>query len=334
MTAAPHGNSTTDGTPGTPRALARPLARARALRPGDRVAVVAASGRPDAARLASGVAALRGLGLEVDVLPSASAAHPRFGYLAGEDALRADDLTTALTSPQYAAVFLARGGYGMQRALELTDWQTIVGTAPAPRAVVGFSDVTALSEALAVHLGWASVYGPMPASLGFEPGDGGFERLVRLLFRPETVAGLSFPQARTLVPGAGEGVSLGGTVTLLACGVGTPTSRPARGGVLLLEDVGEEPYRLDRFLTQLRRSGYLDGVAGIVCGTFTDCGPQETVDALLLDRLGDLGAPVLAGADIGHGVPMQPYPLGLPVRLDTAAAQQLTFLRPALLPTP
>jgi muramoyltetrapeptide carboxypeptidase len=88
---------------------------------------------------------------------------------------------------------------------------------------------------------------------------------------------------------------------------------------------------MDMFLTHLRRAGYLDDVRGILCGTWDGCGPPADVEALLADRLGDLGVPVLLGADIGHGVPMQPLPLGLRARLDTATAT-LTFLEPPLTP--
>ncbi|MCD0481058.1 LD-carboxypeptidase [Streptacidiphilus sp. ASG 303] len=291
--------------------MAESLLRPPALRPGDRVAVAAASGPPDQAALDRGLAALRGLGLEPDVLPSARAGG---AYLAGSDALRAADLTRALTDPSYRAVLLACGGYGAQRTLELVDWERV--GAPAPRAVVGYSDVTALLEAVAVRLGWASLFAPMPACDGFHPDSPAFGHLARLLTDPASVRELAFPGARALVPGTAEGVTAGGTATLLASSLGSATSRPARGAVLLLEDVDEEVYRLDRILTQLRRSGYLDGVAGIVCGTFTRCGAPEEVEELLRDRLGDLGVPVLAGADVGHGVPMRTFPIGVRARLD------------------
>jgi muramoyltetrapeptide carboxypeptidase len=295
-----------------------------ALRPGDRVAVIAVSSPADQDNLEIGLQSLRDLGLSPDVFASARAGGD---YLAGDDKLRAEDLTTALTDPAYTAIFLACGGYGAQRTLELIDWDAI-GT-PSPRVVLGFSDVTALSEALAVKLGWVSLFAPMPAIRGFHPGQAGFDGLARLLFSPQSVGELVFPNAKALVPGTAEGFTLGGTATLLACSAGTPTSMPARGGILLLEDVDERLFRLDRFLTQLRRSGYLDGVAGILCGTFTDCGTREEVEELLRDRLGDLGVPVLAGADIGHGGPMQTFPIGVRARLDTEAGV-LSFLEPIL----
>ncbi len=307
-------------TTDSPRSFVRPAA----LRPGDRVAVITVSSPADQDNLEAGLQSLRDLGLSPDVFASARAAGD---YLAGDDKLRAEDLTTALTDPAYTAVFLACGGYGAQRTLELVDWDAI--GSPSPRVVLGFSDVTALSEAVAVKLGWSSLFAPMPAISGFHPGQAGFDGLAQLLFSPGSVQELVFPAAKTLVPGTAEGFTLGGTATLLACSVGTPTSLPARGGILLLEDVDEKTFRLDRFLTQLRRADYFDGVAGIVCGTFTDCGEPEQIEELLLDRLGDLGVPVLAGADIGHGVPMQTFPIGVRARLD-ADRGVLRFLEPVL----
>ncbi|MFD3571542.1 LD-carboxypeptidase [Streptomyces sp. NPDC058667] len=300
------------------------LVRPAALKPGDRVAVIAASGPPDQRNLETGLTSLRGLGLEPEVFASARADGD---YLAGDDRLRAEDLTAALTDPSFAAVFCAAGGYGAQRTLELVDWRRI-GT-PTPRVIVGYSDVTALLEAVAVKLGWASLFGPMPACGGFGPGHDDFDSLARLLTDPKSVRELRFPDSRPLIGGSAEGVTLGGTVTLLACSLGTDTSLPAAGGLVLMEDVGEEPFRLDRFLTQLRRGGYLDGAAGVICGTFTGCGERDQVEALLRDRLGDLGIPVLIRADIGHGVPQQTFPIGVRARLD-ADAGTLTLQDPAL----
>ncbi|MCW2917237.1 MAG: putative muramoyltetrapeptide carboxypeptidase [Actinomycetia bacterium] len=310
---------------GTPSSLLRP----RALRPGDRVAVVAASSPAEQDKLDRGLAAVEGLGLKPDIFGSARDTGSMYDYLAGDDTLRGTDLTRALADPAYAAVFCASGGYGMQRTLERVDWAAI--DASAPKVVVGYSDVTALLEAIAVKLGWVSLFGPMPACDGFYEGPGqyDFDTLARLLFAPDTVRQLTFPGFRTVVPGVAEGMTLGGTATLLAASIGTDTSLPARGGILFLEDVDELPFRMDRIITQLRRSSYSEGVAGILLGTFTECGDPDHVRRMLDERLGDLGVPVLAGADIGHGIDMQTYPIGLRARLD-ATAGTLTFFDPVL----
>ncbi|MFI6386486.1 LD-carboxypeptidase [Nonomuraea sp. NPDC050547] len=298
-----------------------------ALRPGDRVAVIVASSPCNQTKLAGGVAALKAFGLEPEVFDSARAAGTGFDYLAGDDALRAADLTRALADPAYAGVLMAGGGYGAQRTLELVDWSRI--DPAAPKVVAGYSDVTALLEAVAVKLGWGSFFGPMVACDAFHEGAGSyaFDKLMAMITTPVTE--LRFAGARAIVPGVAEGVTVGGNASLLAAGVGTDTSLPAKGAILFLEDVDEYTFRLDRIFTQLRRSTYTDGVAGILLGTFTECGDPGDVERLLADRFGDLGVPVLAGADIGHNVPMQTYPVGVPARLD-ADAGVLTLLKPAL----
>lgn len=291
--------------------------------------MLATSSPADQAELDNGVQALHRLGLQPEVLASARAVTDHLGtnYLAGEDAQRADDLTSALAGRQYHAMFCGRGGYGAQRTLELLDWTAIDPN--FPRVIVGYSDVTALLEAVLARLGWSSLFGPVVAGPDFRVGSAPFQALAKMLFEPAAVTELRFNQSRTLVAGAATGISLGGTLSLLASSLGTPTSVPAHGAILLIEDVGEQPYQLDRMLTQLRRSGYLDGVRGVLAGSFSRCGTPEIIDRLLLDRLGDLGVPVLAGADLGHGVPQQTYPIGVRVELD-ADARVLRLCEPAL----
>ncbi|AKU18862.1 hypothetical protein VV02_12165 [Luteipulveratus mongoliensis] len=287
---------------------------------GDRVAVLSVSGPPVAERLDEGLAVVRSWGLDPVLLDSASAAHPTFDYLAGDDELRARDIEHALTDPSYAAVLLARGGYGSQRTLEHVDWSRVVAAQPRPRHVVGFSDVTALQEGLLRHLGWSSLYGPMVATWYFQQGRAQ-ESLQRALMAPDSVTAIELPDGFALVDGVAEGTLLGGCATLMASSIGSSTAVPAKDAIVFLEDVDEELFRLDRVFTQLRRSGYLDGIRGVVTGTFDGCGDPDLVTALLRDRFADLGVPVLAGADIGHGVPLQTLPIGRRARLDTAAAR-------------
>ncbi|MEU2235719.1 LD-carboxypeptidase [Streptomyces vietnamensis] len=304
------------------------LARAERLGPGARVAVVAPSGPIPEERLAAGLDILRGWGLEPVVAPHVRDTHPTLGYLAGEDRARARDLTEAWCDPSVSAVLCARGGFGAQRMVDLVDWTAI--RAAGPKAFVGYSDVTALHEAFAVRAGFATLHGPMVAAATFLSDPATQESLRAALFEPETVLTLGLDTARALTPGRARGVTLGGCVSLLAADLGTPHGRAsARGGLLLLEDVGEEPYRLDRILTQLLRSGWLDGVAGIGLGSWEECGPYEEVRAVLADRLGGLGVPVLEEMGFGHSPTALTLPLGLPAVLD-ADAGTLTLEEPAL----
>ncbi len=310
------------GRPPEPRSLARP----RALRPGDRLAVLCVSGPVDPEPLATGLDALRFAGLEPVTYPSARDPGTMRPYLAGDDAMRAEDLRAALTDPGIAGILFARGGYGAQRTLEAMDWDGLDGL--PPKVVAGYSDVTAVLEALAVRLGWASLFSPM-AAIRDSASHYSFGSLLRTLMRPEQATEIRYPQASTLVPGTARGITVGGTLSLLVSSLATGTSRPARDGILLLEDVDEQPARLDRMLTQLRRSGYLDGVAGIVTGAFASCGPRELIDDILAERLGVLGVPMITWANVGHGGPFQTFPVGIAAELDAGQAE-LRLLDPPL----
>ncbi|MFF5932884.1 LD-carboxypeptidase [Streptomyces sp. NPDC012508] len=305
-----------------------PLHRPPRLRPGARVAVVAPSGPIPEERLAAGLDILRGWDLEPVVAPHVLDVHPELGYLAGTDESRARDLQEAWCDPAVSAVICARGGYGVQRMVDVIDWAAI--RAAGPKVFVGYSDVTALHEAFAVRTGLATLHGPMAAAATFLKDPRTQESLRATLFEPESVRTLGLGTARPLAPGRAHGVTLGGCVSLLASELGTPHARPsARGGLLLLEDVGEEPYRLDRILTQLLRSGWLDGVAGIGLGSWEECGPYDEVRAVLADRLGGLGVPVVEELGFGHSETALTFPLGVPGVLDAEAAT-LTLDVPAL----
>ena len=312
----------------------RSLARARALRPGDRLAVLCVSGPVDPGSLAAGLDAVRSAGLVPVTYPSLTDAGTMRPYLAGDDAMRAADLRAALTDPGIAGILFARGGYGAQRTLEAMDWDGL-GAAPL-KVLAGYSDVTAVLEAVAVRLGWASLFSPVAVHFGASGAgirDGAahysFGSLLRTLMRPAEATEIRYPQAVTVVPGASRGVTVGGTLSLLTSSLGTGTSRPARGGILLLEDVNEEPYRIDRMLTQLRRSGYLDGVKGIVAGTFSGCGPPGLIQDILAERLAVPAVPMIAWANVGHGGLFQTFPLGIAAELDAGRAT-LRLLDPPL----
>ncbi|MFF3458369.1 LD-carboxypeptidase [Streptomyces sp. NPDC002730] len=307
-----------------PRSLTRPAR----LRPGAKVAVVAPSGPVPEERLAAGLEILRSWDLVPVVMPHVRGRHQELSYLAGSDEERARDLTEAWCDPSVSAVICARGGYGAQRMVDLLDWTAI--RAAGPKILVGYSDTTVLHEAFAVRMGLATLHGPMVGAAAFLKDVRTQESLRATLFEPESVRTLGLETARTMVPGRARGITLGGCVSLLAADLGTPQARTsARGGLLLIEDVGEEDYRLDRVLTQLLRSGWLEGVAGVALGSWAECGPYERVRAVLQNRLGGLGVPVVEEFGFGHGVPALTLPFGVPAVLD-ADACTLTLEVPAL----
>ncbi|MFG2835606.1 LD-carboxypeptidase [Streptomyces zaomyceticus] len=304
------------------------LTRPHRLRPGARVAVVAPSGPVPEERLRAGLDILRSWDLDPVVAPHVLDTHPTLGHLAGADRARARDLTEAWCDPEVSAVICARGGFGAQRMVDLVDWRAI--REAGPKVFVGYSDITALHEAFALRAGYATLHGPMVAAGTFLSDPRTRESLRATLFEPESVRTLGLETARALAPGRARGVTLGGCVSLFAADLGTPYGRPsARGGLLLLEDVGEEPYRLDRILTQLLRSGRLDGVAGIGLGSWSECGPYEEVRAVLADRLGGLGVPVVEEMGFGHSETALTMPLGVSGVLD-AESGTLTLDVPAL----
>ncbi|EMF29878.1 S66 peptidase family protein [Streptomyces pseudogriseolus] len=307
-----------------------PLRRPPRLAPGARVAVVAPSGPIPEDRLAAGLDVLRGWGLDPVTAPHVLDRHGALGYLAGADADRAADLQNAWCDPAVDAVICARGGYGAQRMVDALDWEAM--RAAGPKVLVGFSDITALHEAFAVRLGLVTLHGPMAAGADFVKSARAQEHLRATLFDPESVRTLRTDRSggTALVPGRARGVTLGGCLSLIAGGIGTPHTRDsARGGLLCLEDVGEETYRLDRYLTQLLRAGLFDGVAGLVLGSWAECDPYDEVRTLLVDRLGGLGVPVAEQFGFGHCEDALTLPFGVAAELD-ADAGTLTLDEPAL----
>jgi len=250
----------------------------------------------------------------------------RAGYLAGDDDARAAELAAALADPEVEAIFCARGGYGLMRILDRLDAAAL---ARAPKLIVGFSDVTAL-HAWAARAGVASLHGPVVTQLGRVPAEDA-AALFALCESPAPPAPLG--GLRALHGGRGEGPLVGGNLEMISRLVGTPYALPLDGAVLFLEDVGERPYRIDRQLTQLRLAGALDRLAGVVLGDFVGCvekdGTGPDAEAVLAERLGARGIPVLAGAPIGHGERNRALPHGARARVD-AAAGTLEFLEGAV----
>lgn len=292
--------------------------RPAALRPGDQVMLVSPSGptRPD--RVARGVELLTGWGLRPVPAPHAYA---RRGYLAGDDALRAADLNAALADPAVRGVLCTRGGYGAQRVVDLIDMAAVRRD---PKVVAGFSDITALQFALWRGARLATVHGPGAAWLDERTPAVSAESLRRALMSPEpvTVAAVATEETTPVrVPGTATGPLLGGNLCMITSSLGTPDMPDLTGAILLVEDVGEPPYKVDRMLTQLRRAGALAGVAGVAVGQFTDCADDwgVTVVDVLTERLADLGVPVLGGLPIGHGVGQLTVGVGVPATLDATA---------------
>ena len=284
---------------------------------GARVDVVAPSSGFDEASFADGLQVLRDFGL-VPIL--GEHVRDRAGYLAGEDALRTADLRHALLRKDTQAVFCARGGYGLTRLLPALLRDTEVLGALGDKLLVGFSDVTAL-HALCLRQGAASLHGPVVTSLR-RVGDASRELLRRLLFEPRGLGVITPETAVRIAGGRARGLVVGGNLSVLTRLIGTAVWPSLEGRILLLEDVGERPYRLDRMLTHLLLAGAFDRVAGVLLGDFTRCDEpgarpgDPTAADVLRERLGTLGVPVLGGFPTGHGDECFPLLLGTHVLVD------------------
>ncbi|MFJ4098183.1 S66 peptidase family protein [Amycolatopsis japonica] len=279
-------------------------------RPGDTIALVAPAGPVPPDLVEKALPVLRGWGVEVHVGECVRATSA--GYLSASDEDRAAEFTRAWLDPGVTCVLAARGGYGSQRMLDLVDWTAL--KAAGPKMFAGSSDVTALHLAVNVHLGLETLFSPMPATTLFDAVAA--EHLRLSLFEPESVRLITSPTSSPLVSGAATGTLVGGNLALLTAGLGAPEQGSARESIVLLEDVTESLYRIDRMLTQLLRSGWLDGVRGFVLGSWKSCGDPEEIRALMLDRLGPLGVPIAWDFGVGHVLASPTIPLGARATLD------------------
>ncbi|MEV4598093.1 LD-carboxypeptidase [Amycolatopsis sp. NPDC049253] len=293
------------------------------LAPGDTVALVAPSGPVAPDLLDAALPVLRGWGVKVRV---GEAVHgSASGYLSAPDEVRAAEFAAAWLDPEVSCVLAARGGYGAQRMLDLIDWTALRDA--GPKVLAGSSDVTALHRAVATHLDLDTLFSPMPASVLFD--ETAAEHLRRTLFEPERTRVLHAPGADVLVAGRASGVLVGGNLSLLAAGLGTAEQGSAADGIVLLEDVTESVYRIDRMLTQLLRSGWFTGARGVVLGSWAACGDPAEIRSLVLDRLTPWGIPVLGDFGFGHVASSPTLPLGARASLDTEL-RTVTLDSPAL----
>lgn len=292
-----------------------------ALRPGDAVALVSPAGPVVAEKIETAVRVLQGWGLRPRVYPHALGT---FSFYAGRDEDRAGDLNDALADPEIRGIICNRGGYGVQRIIQNLDFDAVRRD---PKLVVGFSDITALHAALWTEARLATVHGPVATQL--ERG-GIFTRgLQHTLMSSEPVlvkADVEQPTFSVRTQGQASGILLGGNLSMLSTCVGTPFMPDLTGAILLLEDVGEASYRVDRMLTHLLNCGILQRLAGIAVGQFSLPGnglSAISASEVLIERLGNLGIPVLGGLPIGHGTPNVAVPLGTEATLDANAGTLL-----------
>ena len=318
-------------------ALADAVIRPKRLRPGDTIGLIApASVTYESLQLQIALETLIAMGLKAKVGPHVM---DRFGYLAGEDEDRASDINTAFADPEIDAVFALRGGWGASRLLPFLDFDLI---AKNPKIFLGYSDITSLLNAIYAKAGVVTFHGPNVMSRW---NDFTYQGMRDVLFEAKSVA-YSNPEVieddlvarkhriQTIKTGNATGRLIGGNLTLMSALVGTPYFPDTRGAILFLEDVGEAIYRVDRMMTQLKLSGALDQVSGIVFGHFTGVKPNPGLgNFALMDILRQhcepLGVPCYFGAMIGHVEQQSTVPVGAGAIMN-ASLGTLELIEPAV----
>jgi muramoyltetrapeptide carboxypeptidase len=287
------------------------------LRRGDTVGVVATGFAVQPARLAAGVRELRRMGFAVRIGEHVGS---RDGYLAGPDESRAGDLRAMLRAPDVRAVWFARGGYGTARILDSVAWRLLRDD---PKPLIGYSDLTALFCPVVRRTEAICLYGPVVAELGAKSTYHAPSLSSLLAGRPVE---LRIDERQALVPGRARGRLIGGNLTVLAHLCGTRHAPDLQDAVLVLEDVGEQTYRIDRALTQLRTAGAFRRLAGVLLGSFS-VQPRRAFppDRPLRDVLGEtfdsLGVPVVTGVPVGHRAGKWTVPLGGTAEIDTRSGR-------------
>lgn len=306
--------------PSPPPRLRRPAA----LREGSTVALVAPGSPISEEKIAKSLLNLAALGFKVK---EGEHWRSRLGYLAGTDAERVADLHRAFADPEVEAVWCARGGYGCGRLLPMLDYDLIRQN---PKVLIGYSDITALHLAIHQRTGLVTFHGPVAAS---DYPENTLAHLKAAIFEKKVPYTLSMPAAEeplpgeefrpfVIAPGRAAGPLMGGNLALLSALAGTPYAPSFRGKIAFIEDIGEQPYRIDRMLTQLLQGTDLAKATGIALGVFTDCQPRGESPSLSLpdalrDRLGALGIPVAYGYPFGHVAHQATLPYGIRAEMDT-----------------
>ncbi|NNF03433.1 MAG: LD-carboxypeptidase [Rhodothermales bacterium] len=292
-----------------------------ALSPPGPIGIIAPASAPlDEADLTKGLRHLSDAGFETVLF------RPDFepyGFLAGDDDARADELARAFSDESADVLVCVRGGYGSLRLLDRIDY---VAAGHRPKLLIGYSDITALQLALLARSGWTSISGPMVAVDWKNPHPASIEQFVALASGRHG-ADLAGPSGQPLIPlarGSAEGRLIGGNLSLITRLLGTPYLPDLRGAILFLEEIGEPPYRVDGMFAQLHLAGLLGQLAGVVLGGFTDGDPKPGRPSLSFDQVfdhwfGRLGVPVATDLAYGHFPVKSAIPIGVRARLEVSS---------------
>jgi len=294
------------------------IIKPRALKPGGTIAVIAPASPVPKEQLEKSVDRLARFGFQVKLGESVG---KEYGYLSGRDELRAKDVNQMFADPDVDAIFCLRGGYGTPRILDLLDYPLIRKN---PKIFVGYSDITALHQAIHKNTGLVTFHGPMVSELATDHNELNWPLLFKLISETDPLGEYFDPPGMfqySIHKGLASGRLVGGNLSLLVSLLGTPYEVDPRGKILFIEDVGEQPYKIDRMLTQLRLAGNLEQAEGILFTDFSGINldsekPSLSVREVLEDIISPLGIPSYHGLKVGHCQPNLTLPIGARACLD------------------
>lgn len=295
------------------------MLKGKKLKFGDTIGLTAPASPTKAERVSMAIELIRELGFNVKVGKSCYEEYG--GYLAGTPEKRAEELNEMFVDSEIDAILCLRGGYGTPQILPYLNYETI---AQHPKLFIGYSDITALHTVLMQKCGLATVHGPMATSDLLDGDDFTRTSLLRALMDPNPIGSVSNPEGEeilSLVDGIAEGELVGGNLCLIAALMGTPYELDTKGKILFLEDVGEEPFKVDRMLTQLALAGKLEDAAGIIFGTFTEReSPNYShgfdIDDVFKNIVAPIGKPAIYNLQAGHCNTKITLPFGVKAKLD------------------
>jgi len=315
------------------------IIKPKRLKAGDTIGLVAPGSFISQKQLQASKENLQALGFNVACAKSILA---KEGYLAGTDQQRADDLNEMFSRKDIDGIVAARGGYGCTRILPLLDYEMIRNN---PKALVGYSDITALLFGIFRKTGLVCFHGPVGVST-FNKFS--VDHFTEVLIHPHEKLALYDADEANKTPaykplairsGKARGKLVGGNLSLVVSVIGTPYDVDSAGKIIFLEEVGEEPYRVDRMITQMLEAGKFEKAAGVALGVFLDCVPKPddsgvlssfSVEEVLSTRLSNLNVPVLYGMSFGHISNKFTLPFGIEAELDSVE-QKITLLEPAVI---
>lgn len=311
--------------------LRLPLIKPPALKTGDTIAISAPAGAVwDDAQIEKFVSIMENSGFQVK---RGQTLKEKYGYFAGTDEFRASEINKFFLDKSVNAIFCMKGGWGCAKILDKLNFEVIKNN---PKVIMGFSDITSLLIAINAKTGMATYHGPV--------GNSGWNdftiKYVKEVLVDKKIVSYTYPEEETdkyytINEGKATGILVGGNLTVLASMIGSEYLPDWKNKILFLEETGEEPYRIDRMLTQLKLAGVLKNISGFVFGKCVKCEAEEpekafTLQQVLEQHIKPLGIPAFYGAMIGHIVNKYTIPIGINAEID-ASTGSIKLLETAVL---